>query len=142
MALVERHGEPGAAARFASGQWPAELRPPVARLVREWLGIAEPAVGRRQVSGPDRAFARARSYLAKMQPSVAGAGGDDQLFSAAIALVRGFRLSEPEAMELLRTEFNPRCQPPWPDARLLYKIKQAYSSSEIPFGHLLDGGAP
>uniref|UniRef100_A0A6M3KTW3 Putative bifunctional DNA primase/polymerase n=2 Tax=viral metagenome TaxID=1070528 RepID=A0A6M3KTW3_9ZZZZ len=56
---------------------------------------------------------RAAAYLAVCDPAVQGAGGHNKLLWAAVALVHGFRLSESQAFELLRTEYNPRCDPPW-----------------------------
>jgi hypothetical protein len=79
---------------------------------------------------------RAAAYLAKMPASVAGQGGDDALFNAACALVRGFGLDPEVAREMLQP-FNARCRPPWEVGRLEYKIRQAYFRSTRPFGYVL-----
>lgn len=67
----------------------------------------------------------ARRVLAKMQPSISGQGGDKCLWSAALTLATRFSLSENEIESLLLTDFNPRCDPPWPEARIRYKAAQA-----------------
>lgn len=56
---------------------------------------------------------RASAYLALCDVAVQGQGGHNKLLWAAVALVHGFRLSDAQAFELLRTEYNPRCVPPW-----------------------------
>lgn len=56
---------------------------------------------------------RARMYLRECDPAVQGMGGHNALLWAAQALVVGFRLSDNEAISLLWSEYNPRCQPPW-----------------------------
>ena len=68
---------------------------------------------------------RARRYLAKMDGSVSGSGGHNACFAAAVAMVKGFDLPEAVALELLRSEFNPRCAPAWSERELLHKVRQA-----------------
>ena len=80
---------------------------------------------------------RARRYLARKEPSIAGSGGDQALWNAAIALTRGFGLSEAEAFTLLAVDFNPRCQPPWPTATLARKVHQAARADRVGEGYLL-----
>jgi hypothetical protein len=80
--------------------------------------------------------ARATAYLEKLPPSIAGNGGDAALFRAAVRMVRGFSLDPDVALELLR-QFNTRCDPPWDEGRLTYKVRQAYFKSTMPFGFLL-----
>jgi hypothetical protein len=81
---------------------------------------------------------RARRYLAKMDPSISGAGGHDAAFMAASTLVRGFALDEGTALTLLATEFNPRCQPPWSEKELRHKISQALTRGRMQVGALLE----
>src|SRR5690606_5819970 len=57
--------------------------------------------------------ARASAYLATMDPAIQGCGGHDRLYAAATAMVHGFDLPADVARELLATEYNPRCVPPW-----------------------------
>ena len=70
----------------------------------------------------------ARRTLARMRPSVAGQGGDKCLWSAALTLASRFGLGEDDITALLLTDFNPRCDPPWPEARVRYKAAQAVRS--------------
>jgi hypothetical protein len=81
--------------------------------------------------------ARASRYLATMSPSISGAGGHDALYKAAIVLIRGFQLSEAEALGILLAEFNPRCQPPWAERDIRHKIKQATNNARYAWGYLL-----
>ncbi|HMO64242.1 MAG TPA: hypothetical protein PKE47_03270, partial [Verrucomicrobiota bacterium] len=70
------------------------------------------------------AVARARSYLARRPPAVAGQGGHAQTFAAACRLVE-FGLAAEDAWPLL-CEWNARCQPPWAERELRRKLDQAY----------------
>ena len=83
---------------------------------------------------------RARNYLAKMPPAIAGQGGHNTTMDAAVVLVRGFALSKPDALELLQ-EYNSRCQPPWRRAELEHKIRSAENGpaqgTPPPMGYLL-----
>lgn len=77
-----------------------------------------------RVSYPD-AIEQARKYLAKMDASVEGNKGSDRLIKAASVLVNDFALSDGEAFDLLMTEFNPRCRPPWSDDGVRRKIDES-----------------
>jgi hypothetical protein len=61
----------------------------------------------------DDIFQRARTYLSHCDPAVQGHGGHGKLLWAASALIHGFGLSNRQAWELLKNDFNPRCVPPW-----------------------------
>lgn len=80
---------------------------------------------------------RAAAYVRKMPVAVAGQGGHAAAFNAAVAAVRGFDLSDAEALDILR-EWNAECLPPWPEAELRHKVKSARLDGQRPFGHLLD----
>ena len=67
---------------------------------------------------------RARLYVDRIF-SVSGQGGDMQLFRAACSLVQKFQLPEHIALDLLRQWNRTNAEPPWADARLIYKIKEA-----------------
>ena len=80
---------------------------------------------------------RARGYLHAIPGAVSGAGGHNQTFTVACALVHGFGLPEYEALALLH-EYNQRCEPPWSERELEHKIKSALSANQAkPRGHLL-----
>ncbi len=89
---------------------------------------------------PDRAHLlhRASLYLEKMNPSISGSGGHGALWQAALAMVRGFELGQDDALHLLATEFNPRCQPKWSECELRHKVAQATDKAEkASWGYLL-----
>lgn len=67
----------------------------------------------------------ARRYLKKMPPAVSGQGGHARLYAAATCLVHGFGLEPSIAFDLLKQEFNPRCEPTWSDKELWHKIDDA-----------------
>lgn len=85
----------------------------------------------------DRRIELATAHVSAMQPSIEGQGGDAQLFIAAIAAVRGFALPSDLALEVLRQAYNPRCAPPFGDARLAYKISEAMEDSTKAWGYQL-----
>jgi len=56
---------------------------------------------------------RAKLYLDECDPAIKGSAGHDSLFWACRAMVDGFELSREDALSLLWTYYNPRCNPPW-----------------------------
>jgi len=89
---------------------------------------------------------RAIMYLNRCQPAYQGQGGHDALLWAARALVSGFKMSRNEAVELLWTDYNPRCIPPWDSNNLaetkdfVRKVDEAIKTPcSKPDGWLLDG---
>ena len=80
-------------------------------------------IGRSAPSG-HTALHRARAYIAAMPPAVAGQHGDRQTFRAACCLVRGFALTDADALPLFM-EWNARCQPPWSARELTAKLSHA-----------------
>ncbi len=68
------------------------------------------------------AIDRATLYLGKMDASVSGSHGHVALLKAASVLVNDFELSDTEAFDLLMSEFNPRCSPPWGEAEIRRKL--------------------
>jgi predicted P-loop ATPase len=79
---------------------------------------------------------KASLYLAKMPPAISGSGGHDATYKAAVILVKGFSLSEDQALAMLMAEYNPRCQPAWTEKELRHKIKDAMRSSTLPDGFI------
>lgn len=82
---------------------------------------------------------RASAYLARMQSAVAGEGGHDRAWSAAIHMF-GFGLSSEQVFNLLANEYNPRCSPPWTEKELRHKVESA-SAARIGGGFHLERDA-
>lgn len=80
---------------------------------------------------------RAILYLRRMEPSIQGQNGSARALWAAVALVRGFDLDPMTALELLLSDFNPRCEPPWSRRELEHKVKSAERSPKA-LGFLLN----
>ena len=79
----------------------------------------------RTAVSPEQAIRRASAYLARMPAAISGQGGHSQTYAAATALVHGFELDPVDAMRLLQTEYNPRCEPPWSEKELRHKVDDA-----------------
>lgn len=115
--------------------------------VDEWLARPEPkpapppVVREHRPTTDDEAhrLKRASAYLKRIDPAIAGQGGDVQTWNAALHMVKGFDLGERLGFQLLWSEYNPRCQPPWSEGRIRYKCEQA-ARSNTPAGYLLDSG--
>jgi hypothetical protein len=75
---------------------------------------------------------RARRYLERIEPAIAGQHGDLHTFKVCCRVVRGFGLSDEEAVVAL-SEWNARCAPPWSEHELRDKITRArrYGREEI-----------
>ena len=85
------------------------------------------------------AFDRARRYLSAVPPAVAGQHGDLATFQVCCRLVRGFLLTDTEALCALR-EWNALCEPPWTERELVEKVRHARRYGKEPLGHLLNTG--
>lgn len=102
-------------------------------LVKRWPTVVQ--VAQRPVKAPPKSpdyslqMKRASAYLGKLPESVSGQNGHASLWQAALALVKGFGLSESDACSLLLAEFNPRCDPPWAEREITHKVKGAANSS-------------
>jgi hypothetical protein len=79
---------------------------------------------------------RARRYLARVPPAIAGEHGDLHTFRVCCRLVRGFGLNIEEALMLLR-EWNAGCKPAWSDQELREKLRRASLYGREPLGGLL-----
>lgn len=114
--------------------------------VDEWLTKPDPTTARK-VPEPTRTRSQeaveenARRYIAAMPEAISGSGGHGATWSVAVALARGFALSEDATFRLLWNEYNPRCQPAWTERALRHKAKQA-QSARVPLGYLLDEERP
>lgn len=69
-------------------------------------------------------IARARAYLAKLPPAIAGSGGHAATFKAACVAVE-FGLNESDAWELLCEWNATHCQPHWTENELRHKLADA-----------------
>jgi hypothetical protein len=79
---------------------------------------------------------RAAKYLDAIPPAVAGHHGDLHTFRVCCRLVRGFALSDPDALHVLRN-WNLRCDPPWSERELRQKLWRARRYGREPIGGLL-----
>jgi hypothetical protein len=66
--------------------------------------------------------------LEQVESCIAGQHGDAQLYKTACIIFWDFGLSETEGMMLLQ-EYNTRCQPPWNQSRLDYKMNEVFTTS-------------
>jgi hypothetical protein len=80
---------------------------------------------------------RARRFLQSVEPAIAGKHGDLRTFRICCRVVRGFDLSDDEAISVLQT-WNARCEPPWPEGQLLEKVQNARRYGREPYGGLLN----
>jgi hypothetical protein len=76
---------------------------------------------------------QARRHLAKISGAIEGEGGDLHTFVTACHLVRGFDLTDVEALMLL-SEWNSKCRPPWSRSELQAKIASARRNGGEVFG--------
>jgi hypothetical protein len=79
---------------------------------------------------------RARAFLQCVDPAVAGRQGDLRTFRVCCRIVRGFDLSDDEAVRAL-SEWNARCEPPWSERELRQKVMNARRYGREPQGGLL-----
>lgn len=79
---------------------------------------------------------RARRYLARIDPAIAGQHGDLRTFRTCCRLVRGFALTDDEAISLL-VGWNGRCEPPWSEQQLRDKLTHARRYGREPLGGLV-----
>lgn len=80
---------------------------------------------------------RARRYVAALPPAIAGQHGDETTFRVCCRLVRGFLLSDEDALSLAKA-WNVRCEPPWTERELTDKIRRARRYGREPLGGLLE----
>lgn len=110
--------------------------------VDEWLSVApdvSPVITAHDWDEADASpeiLANAKAYLAAMPAAVSGQGGHPTTFRAAVAMVRGFGLSRRQALDVLMSDYNPRCLPPWTEDEMRHKIEDAHANSTRPWGYL------
>jgi hypothetical protein len=69
-------------------------------------------------------YSRARKYISTMPPAISGQGGHNAAFKVACKLVIDFALSPADAFAIM-AEWNQICRPPWTDAELDRKLREA-----------------
>jgi RepB DNA-primase N-terminal domain len=84
---------------------------------------------------------RARRFLAWAEPAIAGNRGDPRTFRICCRVVRGFQLSDDEALCVLQ-DWNARCVPPWTERELWEKVQNARKYGHEPYGGLLLSSVP
>jgi len=124
-------------------EWPEQYRPEPEKPRLAW---DMPRTAPRMPAGASEVRARASAYLAKCEPAVQGHSGHAALLKAARVLVEGFALSQSEALDILWSEYNPRCSPPWDQGKAAdrrdfeRKVTEALKTPKAPAGHLADAG--
>lgn len=112
---------------------PERLPSPLPQQPRDVRGLA---VARTSLD----AVERARRYLARVEPAIAGQHGDLHTFRVCCRIVRGFALSDAEALDVL-CDWNARCVPCWTERDLRDKIARAKKYGQEPVGALIAGSA-
>jgi hypothetical protein len=79
---------------------------------------------------------RARRYLARVPPAIAGEHGDVHTFCVCCRLVRGFALDDDAALAVM-ADWNTQCQPPWNERELRDKLRRARRYGREPVAGLL-----
>ncbi len=88
-----------------------------------------------------RVAERVVSYLSAMLPAVSGSGGHNAAYAAAHIVANGFALDEDTSLALLLAHYNPRCLPPWNEAELRHKVRDALANPDAKGrGYLLKAG--
>jgi hypothetical protein len=90
----------------------------------------------RPVNGRADRVERARRYIAAIPHAVSGHQGDVATFQVCCRLVRGFALTDEEALWAIQ-EWNASCLPPWSERELRWKLNSARRSGKEPVGGLL-----
>lgn len=82
------------------------------------------------------AYEQASRYARGVPGAIQGAGGDNQTYILACRLVRGFDLTDAQALDILR-DWNTRCTPAWDESELMAKINHARRYGTGDFGSML-----
>lgn len=124
----------------------AVIEGPALARASSWLGLSVPAPEPPRPTNSDagNVFERARAYIRACSDSISGQGGHKQTLWVAICLKRGFQLSDPDTMALLREYSANQCKPPWCQRDLDHKLASAKSANRIqhPEGWLLNAEPP
>ena len=66
----------------------------------------------------------ARTWLKRQSPAIEGQGGDKHTYQVCCGTAIGHDFDEHDALEALR-DWNAHCEPPWSEAELRQKIRNA-----------------
>jgi predicted P-loop ATPase len=104
----------------------ADLVEHIERIVYGAMGSVE------RVASPPPTInqARARAWLAKRAPAVAGNAGDAHTWTTVLHVVRGFQLDEEDALAALGS-WNQTCRPPWKTDELRRKVRDAVEKGRM-----------
>jgi hypothetical protein len=80
---------------------------------------------------------RAHLYVETWEPAIEGSGGSNVAFAHIERLVRGFDLTDDDALSVL-AHWNKRCKPPWSKKELLHKIHDGREKGDTAWGELRD----
>lgn len=72
-----------------------------------------------------RLMARGKGFCLSHWPAVSGRKGNNKTFTLACILVHGLALTVDESFGLMLDHYNPRCEPPWEEKDLRYKLESA-----------------
>lgn len=102
------------------------FNPPPLRIARRRTSAASPA----------SRLERARAYLSEVAPAIAGEHGNQCTFRVACRLVRGFALTDDEALDVM-SPWNSQCVPPWTDTELTRILRNARRYGREPMSGLI-----
>lgn len=80
---------------------------------------------------------RASLYVETWEAAIEGSGGSNVAFAHIERLVRGFDLTDEDALHVLAS-WNKRCKPPWSKKELLHKIHDGREKGDTAWGELRD----
>lgn len=115
------------------GAWTAQKLAELPVFDPSWFPVEPPPVPsvrrklviHRIVESMERTLSCARQSLAKMRPGIQGQNGGRATLVAALMLAQRFQLDENQIFELLSSDYNPRCVPPWSERELMQKARDA-----------------
>lgn len=102
---------------------------------------AKPTATVQPLLAPDDRLSQAMRYMASVPAAVQGEAGDAHTFRLACKLVRGFDLTDEQALGLMNA-WNQTCTPPWSEAELVSKVQTARANGTEPFGARLKQQTP
>ncbi len=97
------------------------------------IRVVDPPTVARQHQASGEGVRRASALLQHLEPAIAGQGGDAYTFRVCCLVVRGFDLSDDEALMAL-APWNARCAPPWLECELRRKVANARRYGHEPIG--------